>query len=56
VQEIKDDLDRLDKASRPGWPRRWYHVDMAIVARIRGVAMADMAHGEVQLKAVELGR
>jgi hypothetical protein len=56
VQEIKDDLDRQDKASRSGWPRRQCHVDVAIAARIRGAAMTDMAHDEVQLKAVELGR
>jgi hypothetical protein len=56
VQEIKDDLDRLDKASGPGWPRRRCHVDVVTAARIRGAAMADMAHGEVRLEAVELGR
>jgi hypothetical protein len=56
VQEIKDDLDRLDKASGPEWPRQRCHIDVAIAARIRGVAMADMAHGEVRLEAVELGR
>jgi hypothetical protein len=56
VQEIKDDLDRLDKAPGPGWPRRRCHVDVATTARIRGAAMADMAHGEVQLEAVELRR
>jgi hypothetical protein len=56
VQEIKDDLDRLDKASDPGWPRRRYHVDVATAARIRGATMADMAHGEVRLEAVEVRR
>jgi hypothetical protein len=56
VQEIKDDLDRLDKVSGPGWPRRRCHVDVATAARIRGAAMADMAHDEVRLEAVELGR
>jgi hypothetical protein len=54
VQEIKDDLDRLDKASGPGWPRRRCHIDVATAARIRGTAMADMTHGEVRLEAVEL--
>jgi hypothetical protein len=56
VQEIKDDLDKLDKASGSGWPRRRCHVGMATAARIRGVAMADMAHGEVWLEVVELER
>jgi hypothetical protein len=56
VQKIKDDLDRLDKASGPGWPRRRCHVDVATAARIRGAAIVDMAHGEVRLEAVELGR
>jgi hypothetical protein len=56
VQEIKDDLDKLDKASRPGWPRRWCHVDVATAARIRGVAIVDMTHGEVRLEVVELRR
>jgi hypothetical protein len=56
VQEIKDDLDRLDKASGPGCPRRRCHVDMATAARIRGAAMADKPHGEVRLEEVELGR
>jgi hypothetical protein len=56
VQEIRDDLDRLDKASGPGWPRRWCHVDVAIAARIRGATIVDMAHGEVRLEAVKLGR
>jgi hypothetical protein len=56
VQEIKDDLDRLDKASGPGWPRRRCHVDMVTAARIRGAAIVDMAHGEVRLEAVELER
>jgi hypothetical protein len=54
VQEIKDDLDRLDKASGPGWPRRRCHVDVETVARIRGTAIVDIAHGEVRLEAVEL--
>jgi hypothetical protein len=56
VQEIKDDLDMVDKASGPGWPRRRCHVDMATTTRIRGAAIVDMAHGEVRLEAVELGR
>jgi hypothetical protein len=56
VQEIKDDLDRLDKASGPGWPRQRCHVDVATAARIRGAAIVGMAHGEVRLDAVELGR
>jgi hypothetical protein len=56
VQEIKDDLDRLDKASGPGWPRRQCHIDVATTARIRGATTADMAHGEVWLEVVELGR
>jgi hypothetical protein len=56
VQKIKDDLDRLYKASGPGWLRRRCHVDVATAARIRGIAMADMTHGEVRLEAVELGR
>jgi hypothetical protein len=56
VQEINDDLDRLNKASGPGWPRRWCHVDVATTARIRDATMADMAHGEVRLEAVELRR
>jgi hypothetical protein len=55
VQEIKDDLDRLDKASGPGWPRRRCHVDVATTARIRA-AMADMVHDEVWLEAMELRR
>jgi hypothetical protein len=56
VQEIKDDLDMLDKASGPGWSRRWCHVDVATTARIRGATIVDMAHGEVRLEAVKLGR
>jgi hypothetical protein len=56
VQEIKDDLDRLDKVSGPGWPRRRCHVDVATAARIRGAVIVVMAHGEVRLEAVELGR
>jgi hypothetical protein len=56
VQEINDDLDRLDKASGPGWPRRRCHVDVATAARIRGAAIVDMAHGEVRLEAMELER
>jgi hypothetical protein len=56
VQEIKDDLDRLDKVSGPGWPRRRCHVDVATATRIGGATIVDMAHGEVQLEAVELGR
>jgi hypothetical protein len=56
VQEIKDDLDRLDKASGSGWPRRRCHVDVATAARIRGVAIVDTAHGEVRLEVVELRR
>jgi hypothetical protein len=56
VQEIKDDLDRLDKASGPGWPRQRCHIDVATAGRIRGAAIVDMAHGEVRLKAVKLGR
>jgi hypothetical protein len=56
VQEINDDLDRLDKASGPGWPRRRCHVDVATAARIRGAAIVDMAHSEVRLEAMELER
>jgi hypothetical protein len=56
VQEIKDDLDRLDKASGPWWPRRRCNVYVSTTARIRGAAMADMVHGEVRLEVVELGR
>jgi hypothetical protein len=56
VQEIKDDLDMIDKASGLGWPRRWCHVDVATVAKIRGTAMADTADNEVWLEAVELRR
>jgi hypothetical protein len=56
VQEIKGDLDMLDKASGSGWPRRRCHVDVATAARIRGTTIVDMAHGEVRLEAVELGR
>jgi hypothetical protein len=56
VQKIKDDLDKLDKASGLGWPRRRCHVDVATTSRIRGATMADMAHDEVRLEAVELGR
>jgi hypothetical protein len=56
VQEIKDDLERLDKASGLGWSRRQCYVDVATAARIRGAAIVDMAHGEVWLEAVELGR
>jgi hypothetical protein len=50
VQKIKDDLDRLDKASGPGWPRRRCHVDMATTARIRGATIVDMAHGVVRVE------
>jgi hypothetical protein len=56
VQEIKDDLDRLDKTSGSGWPRQRCHIDVATAARIRGAAMTDMTHDEVRLEAVELGR
>jgi hypothetical protein len=56
VQEIKDDLDKLDKASEPGWSRRRCHVDVATATKIRGAAIIDMAHGEVRLEAVELRR
>jgi hypothetical protein len=56
VQEIKDDVDRLDKASGPWWPRRRCNVYVSTTARIRGAAMADMVHGEVRLEVVELGR
>jgi hypothetical protein len=56
VQEIKDDLDMIDKASGLGWPRRRCHVDVATVAKIRGTAMADTTHNEVWLEAVELRR
>jgi hypothetical protein len=56
VQEIKDDLDMLDKALGPGWPRRCCHVDVATVSRIRGAAIVDMSHGEVRLEVVELRR
>jgi hypothetical protein len=56
VLKIKDDLDRLDKASGSGWPRRRCHVDVTAAARIRGAAIVDMAHGKVQLEAVKLGR
>jgi hypothetical protein len=50
------DLDMLDKASGPRWPRQRCHVDVATAAKIRGAAMANMAHGEVRLEAVELGK
>jgi hypothetical protein len=56
VQKIKDYLDRLDKVSGSRWPRRRCHVDVMTAARIRGAAMADMAHDEVRLEAVELRR
>jgi hypothetical protein len=56
VQKINDDLNRVDKASGSGWPRRRCHVDVATAARIQGAAIADIAHGEVWLKAVELRR
>jgi hypothetical protein len=46
----------LDKASGTGWSRRQCHIDVVTAARIRGAAMTDMAHGEVRLEAVELGR
>jgi hypothetical protein len=54
VQEMKDDLDRLDKASGPGWPRQWCHVDMVIAGGIQGAAIVDMARDEVRLEAVVL--
>jgi hypothetical protein len=47
VQEIKDDLDKLDKVSEPGWSIRRCHVDVVTAARIRGTVIIDMAHGEV---------
>jgi hypothetical protein len=56
VQEIKDDLYRLDKSSGSGWPRRRCHIDVATTARTCGAAIVDMAHGEVRLEAVELGK
>jgi hypothetical protein len=56
VQEIRDDLDKLDKSSGPGWPRQRCHVDVATTARIRGTAIVDMPHSEVRLEAVEHGR
>jgi hypothetical protein len=56
VQEIKDDLDRLDKVLGPGWPRRRCYVDVVTTARIQGTVIVDMAHSEVRLEAVELGR
>ncbi len=55
--EIAEDLDKLDRMSGPGWPRRRCQVEVVTTVRAYGAAAtADMAHGEMWLEGTEPGR
>jgi hypothetical protein len=50
TQEIKEDLDKVDMASGPGWPRRRCQVDGETTTNTRGAAAIEMAHGRERLR------